>query len=198
MIPIILAAFAFLLFSIVPTATYLYVEGRSRRHWVDAASGRKKAPALVRLAAWSSLFVSQLALPALLIPVECGAVLFALSKLGRASLGGSAVLVLLGLSAILQVVMCVRLFPLGIRLLARDQKLATRAKSAARAIGFVNLLGLASAGLVYALMLTGMFHPIVRVTLYFGVVIPMAIFAGIGLVQALFVGQAGRIASNVK
>ena len=206
MLPVIAGVFAFLMLSIVPTATYLYVERRCRRHWIETkdashvsfavAAGRAprtRAPLLVRIAAWWSMAVGQLAIPWLVVPGACGLVLYTLAKVGRSSFSSSALIVGLGVAALLQSIFVFRLFPLGIRLLARDAKARARTRSVAVSLAVVNLLALAMSGLTYALLhVPGFLNPIVRVTLFYGAVIPIAVFAVLGLVQSLVVARAGR------
>jgi hypothetical protein len=109
------------------------------------------------------------------------------------------VLVTLGVAVIVQSLMSLRLFPMSVRLLANDAKLLARSKSVAIGLAFANLLALGGSGLAYVVVLamrSG--HPIDRVTrltLYYGVIIPVAIFAAIGLVQAALVARAGRSGS---
>ena len=203
MLPVIAGVFAFLMLSIVPTATYLYVEKRCRRHWSSAANAtftgvagkavRIRAPLFVRAAAWWSMAVGQLAIPWLIVPGACGAILYTLAKVGRGSVSATALIAGLGVVALLQSVVVFRLFPLGIRLLARDAKSRARARSVAVSLGFVSLLALAMTGLTYMLLqVPGFLNPIVRVTLFYGVVIPIAVFAALGLVQSVVVARAGR------
>jgi hypothetical protein len=203
MLPVIAGVFAFLMLSIVPTATYLYVEKRCRRHWSDASNAsftgvagkavRVRAPLFVRIAAWWSMAVGQLAIPWLIVPGACGTILYALDKVGRSSFSATALVAVLGVVAVLQSVFVFRLFPLGIRLLARDAKAEARARSVAVSLGGVSVLALATTGLTYMLLhVPGFLNPIVRVTLFYGVVIPIAVFAALGLVQSLVVARAGR------
>ena len=203
MLPVIAGVFAFLMLSIVPTATYLYVEKRCRRHWSSAANAaftgvagkevRIRAPLFVRAAAWWSMAVGQLAIPWLIVPGACAAILYTLAKVGRSSFSGTALIAGLGVVAVLQSIVVFRLFPLGIRLLARDAKSRARARSVAVSLGFVSLLALGMTGVTYMLLqVPGFLNPIVRVTLLYGVVTPIAVFAVLGLVQSVVVARAGR------
>src|SRR5450755_1180961 len=122
MIPVVLALLGVLFVSVIPTGVYLYAEKRSRRHWVDATSGRKRAPFVVHLAAWTGLLLGQLAIPWLLVAGECGLILFGLAKIGRASGMIPVALITLGIAVVVQSLMSLRLFPMSVRLLANDAK----------------------------------------------------------------------------
>ncbi len=196
MIPIVLALIGVFFVSVLPTGIYLYAEKRSRRNWIDAAGTRKRAPFLVHVAAWTGLLLGQLAIPWLLVAGECGLLLFGLAKIGRASGMISFTLIALLVAVVVQSLMSLRLFPMSIRLLANDAKLLARSRSVALGLAFANLLALAGSGLAYMVVIamkSG--HPIDRVTkatLYYGVIIPVAVFAVVGLVQAALVARAGR------
>lgn len=199
MIPIVLALVGALFVSVLPTAVYLYVERRGRRSWADAATGRKRAPLLVHFASWSGLLFGQLAVPWLLVAGECALLWFGLAKIGRASASITFTLGALALAVVFQSIASLRLFPLSVRLLANDPKRAARSRSVAVTLAIANLFGLASSGLGYSVLLamrSG--HPIDRVTkatLYYGVILPVAVFAVVGLVQAIVVAGAGRAKS---
>src|SRR6202522_1605105 len=89
-----------LLFAIFPTATYVFVERRERRHWADVAGGR--APAVVGAASWGRLRLGQLCILWRVLPVVCGGLFVALTKIGHGNLMGYGLLVGLGLVALLQ------------------------------------------------------------------------------------------------
>jgi hypothetical protein len=187
------AVLGFGLFALVPTITYLYVEKRSRKHWLDAASGRKNAPIFVRVVAWWSLAIGQLALPWLLVPATCGTVLFTLAKLGKSSTSGTLLIGALGIAAIAQAIYALRLFPFAIRLLARDAKLRKRGTGFAISFGIVQLVALGAAGLTFTLLrVPGFLNPIVRMTVYYGAIIPVLVFSGIGLVIAALGAGASK------
>lgn len=192
-LPVVAAALAFSFFAIVPTATYLYVEGRARRHWLDAAKSRQRAPILVRAAAWWSLAVGQLAIPILSVPATCGGVVFMLAKLGKANVSGTALLVVLGVAALAQAVFAFRLFPFGIRLLARDAKLKAGGARFAASFGAVQALAFGAAALNYALLrVPGFLNPIVRTTIYYGAILPVAALAAVGLALAAVCARASK------
>jgi hypothetical protein len=198
MIPVVLLAVGVLFASILPTGIYIYAERRSRRNWLDAKIGRKRAPLLVHVASWTGLMLGQLAIPFLFVAGECAFILFGLAKVGRAGGMISFAILALALSVIAQVLASLRLFPASIRLLANDANIAARTKSAASTLTLANLFAIASSGLAYAVVLAGgSGHPIDRVArawLYYGVVVPVVIFAAAGLVQAALVARAGRAA----
>jgi len=196
MIPVVLAVIAFLFVSLLPTGVYLYAEKRSRRHWVDDRSGRKRAPFVVHLASWTGLLLGQLSIPWLLVAGECVLIVMGLARVGRASGMIYVSVVALGVAAVLQTLASLRLFPMSIRMLANDAKMLARSKSVAITLAGANLLALAASGLSYMVVLASKSgHPIDRVAkmwLYYGVIVPVAAFAAIGLLQAALVARAGR------
>lgn len=188
------AVLAFGLFSIVPTVTYLYVERRSRRHWIDAASSRKRAPMFVRGVAWWSLAIGQLGLPWLLVPATCGSVVFMLAKIGKATPSGTALLVTLGVAALAQAVFAFRLFPFAIRLLARDAKVKKSGAGFALSFGAVQLLALGAAAATFLLFpSSGFLTPVVRMALKWCAIVPVAAFAGVGLVVSAGAARASKV-----
>src|ERR1019366_5214849 len=74
----------------------------------------------------------QLAIPWLLVPAVCAGLVFLQTKLGVARPLGLGVTVALGVAAIVQSLLSLRLIPLGVRLLSRDAKTAARASGGAR------------------------------------------------------------------
>src|ERR1700733_4347106 len=83
---------ALLLLSILPTCLYLYVEPRGRLQWATAgaSAAKRKAPAIVLLSSWLSFAVGQLAIPWLVVPAVCAALLYLQTKLGLARPTGLA------------------------------------------------------------------------------------------------------------
>jgi hypothetical protein len=192
-------------FAIVPTATYLYTERRTRPNWVEASAaggakaGRVRAPIAVRLAAWGSLALGQLAIPWLIVPAACAVVLFGLGQVGAATTTLWIVLPFLGVAAVLQSIVAFRLFPFGIRLLARDKSIAARSRSVAGMLVAVNLVALAAAGLGFALIHVPRFvHPVLAMVLRVGIVLPVAFFGALGLASALLVTVAGSAVDRSK
>jgi hypothetical protein len=191
--------------AILPTCLYLYVEPRGRRQWAAAgeASSARKAPFVVRAAAWLSFAVGQLALPWLLVPVACAGLLYLQAKLGVLRPVGLAVTVAVGAAAIAQTLVAIRLLPLGVRLLSRDAKLCagagcaaaaspilTRARwnaavSAAVLAGCVTLSWAMSA-------IPGLVHPWLRAALGWAALRPVMAYAAVCLLHATLLGRCAR------
>src|SRR5271166_5548019 len=100
---------AALLGAILPTCLYLYVEPRGRRQWAAEGDtlGKRSAPGIVRLTAWLSFAIGQLALPWLIVPGVCAVLLYLQTKLGIVRPIGLAATVGIGAAALLQAVMAV-------------------------------------------------------------------------------------------
>lgn len=186
-----------LLSAIVPTCLYLYVEPRSRRMW--AAQGdtpaTRRAPWLVRASAWLGFAVGQAALPMLLVPVLCGGLLYAQIRLGHVKPVSLGLTALLGLVALAQSVLALRLFPLGVKLLARDAAIARSASTRARFIvslhGGIVALGV---GLVWAFgAMPSLVHPVLRATLEWAALRPVIAYAGVSVLHALLLARASRV-----
>jgi len=183
-----------LLAAILPTCLYVYVEPRGRRMWAaqgDTAATRK-APLLVRLTAWLSFAIGQTAIPLLLVPVACGALLYVQIRLGALSPVGLGVTGAIGLAALVQAVLAVRLVPMGVRLLARNAREGQRAASIARMHGFVHGVALAGAlSLGWAMRtIPGLVRPVLRHALEWTALRPVAIFAVVCLLHALLLGRS--------
>jgi hypothetical protein len=202
MLPLIAVATVLFFFSIVPTATYIYAERRSRPHWADAESssaGSARAPIAVRLAAWGSLALGQLAIPWLLVPAVSVLVLLGLSQVGAATTTIWIALSGLALAALLQSFVAFRLFPFGIRLLARDKSIRARSRSVAGMLVGVNVGALVAAGLAFAVIhLPRFVPPNLAMALRLGIVLPVAIFGALGLASALLVTAAGYAAARAE
>jgi hypothetical protein len=186
-----------LLGAIVPTCLYVYVEPRGRRQWATAGDSpsTRRAPALVRLTAWLSFAVGQMAIPLLLVPITCGALLYVQIRLGALSPIGLGVTAALGLAALIQAVLAVRLLPLGVRLLARNASECGRAASLARFNGVVHGAILAGTLLLGWAMSTipGLVRPVLRATLEWTALRPVAAYAVVCLLHALLLGRSGRM-----
>lgn len=198
--PAVIAAAAILgviLGAILPTALYLYVEPRGRRQWAVAgdSADTRRAPALVRLTAWLSFAVGQLAIPWLFVPVVCGVLLFLQLKLGFGRPVGMGVTVAVGLAGLVQSIASLRLLPLGVRMLARDPKLAARAASRAR------WHAMASAGVLGAMLALGwaiatipsFVHPWLRAALLWTALRPVAAYAAVCLLHAALLGRCAGL-----
>lgn len=187
---------------IFPTALYLYVEPRGRRQWAAAGDNpdTRRAPALVRLTAWLGFAVGQLAIPWLLVPVACAVLLFLQLKLGVGRPVGMGVTVAVGLAGLVQSVVSLRLLPLGVRMLARDPKLAAKAASRAR------WHALASAGVLGAMLAIGwaiatipsFVHPWLRAALLWTALRPVAAYAGVCLLHAVLLGRCASLLDSEK
>ncbi len=185
-----------LLAAIAPTFLYLYVEPRCRRHWAAAgeASSARKAPALVRLTAWSSFAVGQLALPSLLVPASCAGLVYVQARLGLLRPGGLMVTVAVAVAALVQSLVAVRLIPLGVRLLARDAKLVAGASARARTSALVNGVVLAGGlALSWALATLPSFGlPWLRFVLAWAALRPVIAYAAVCLLHAMLLGRCAR------
>jgi hypothetical protein len=188
-----------LLAAILPTCLYLYVEPRGRRQWAAAGDSpsTRKAPAIVRLTAWLSFVVGQLALPWLVVPAACAVLLYLQTKLGVIRPVGMAATVAVGVTALVQALLALRLLPLGVRLLARDAKLCERGERARhRAL----LNGLFSAAVLGGCVLLGwamstvpnFVHPWLRAALTMTALRPVMAYAAVCLLHALLLGQCAR------
>ncbi|HXN31883.1 MAG TPA: hypothetical protein VN894_08480, partial [Polyangiaceae bacterium] len=163
------AVFAALLAAIVPTCLYRYVEPRSRLNWGRAGDSprSRRAPALVRITAWLSFAVGQMAVLWVLVPTACAFLIYLQARLGFGRPLGVAATAAAGTMALSQSAMAIRLLPLGVRLLACDKRLPQRIERIAK------WNGLMSAALLSLGMLVGwgmaaspsLVHPWLRVAL---------------------------------
>jgi hypothetical protein len=146
-ITLTLAAACVLLAGILPTCLYLYVEPRGRPLWakVGDSPSTRRAPVLVRATAWLGFFLGQLAIPGLLAPVACGALLYWQAKLGFYKPMGFALTAVVGVIALVQSVLAMRLIPLGVRLLMRDPTACTSDRARRHALGSGSIVAAAAA-----------------------------------------------------
>jgi hypothetical protein len=187
---------AALLLAIVPTCLYLYVEPRGRVQWAVAGDtpGKRRAPAVVRLTAWLSFAVGQLAIPWLVVPVVCGVLLYLQTKLGLGRPTGLAVTAAVGGAALLESFVALRLLTLGVRLLSHDKRACAQASGRAR----WNLLASAivlGGGLSLGWAMTvipGFVHPWLRAALMWTALRPVVAYAAVCLVHALLLGRCAR------
>jgi hypothetical protein len=193
--------------AILPTCLYLYVEPRGRRQWATAGDNpaTRRAPVLVRFTAWLSFVVGQLAIPWLLVPAVCTGLVILQTKLGVARPLGLGVTAAVGVAALLQSLLSLRLIPLGVRLLSRDAKTAKRASGGARWNGMVSAGVLGGCLLLSWAIATipGFVHPWLRIALVWTALRPVMVYAALCLVHALLLGRcahalAGRSDSEVK
>jgi hypothetical protein len=192
-ITIAAAALGVFLAAILPTCLYLYVEPRGRRQWGAAGddASRRRAPALVRLTAWLSFVVGQLAFPWLLVPAVCAVLLFLQTKLGVGRPTGLAITAAVGVAALVQAVMALRLIPLGVRLLARDAKAVATASGRARRNALVSAVLLGGGGLLSWAISTipNFVHPWLAVALGWAALRPVMGYAAACLLHALLLGR---------
>lgn len=176
--------------SILPTCLYLYVEPRGRIRWAVAgeAVSKRRAPGLVRITAWLSFALGQIAIPWLLVPAACAVLLYLQAKLGLARPLGVAATVGVGAAALVQALLAMRAFPLGVRLLVRDAKLCETAAvgARARAIATVNISLFAGAALASWAMqaVPGLVHPWLRAALAWTALRPVMALAAVSLLHA--------------
>ena len=196
------AVLAFLFAAILPTCLYLYVEPRGRRQWATAGDNpaTRRAPVLVRVTAWLSFVVGQLAIPWLLVPAVCAVLVFLQTKLGVARPLGLGVTVIVGVAALLQSLLSLRLIPLGVRLLSRDPKTAKRASGGARWNATVSVVVLGGCLLLSWAIATipGFVHPWLRVALVWTALRPVMVYAGLCLAHALLLGRCARALADAK
>lgn len=185
-----------LLAAILPTALYLYVEPRGRRQWATAGDtpATRRAPALVRLSAWLSFAVGQLAIPWLAVPVACAVLLYLQMKLGVIRPVGIAVTAAVGVAALAQSLLTLRMIPLGVRLLARDARLCARVGARARAHAAISAAVLGGCGLLSWAMATvpNFVHPWLRTALVWTALRPVMAYAAVCLLHALLLGRCAR------
>ena len=190
------AVLAVLFAAILPTCLYLYVEPRGRRQWATAGDrvASRRAPVLVRFTAWFSFVVGQLAIPWLLVPAVCAGLVILQTKLGIARPFGLGVTVAVGVAALLQSLLSLRLIPLGVRLLSRDAKTAARASGGARWNAMVSAGVLVGCVLLSWAIATvpGFVHPWLRVALVWTALRPVMVYAALCLGHALLLGRCAR------
>jgi hypothetical protein len=193
---VIAAILAALFAAVLPTCLYLYVEPRGRLQWASAGDSvaTRRAPGLVRATAWLSFLVGQLAVPWLLVPAACAALVYLQTKLGAGRPIGLAVTVTLGFAALVQSLLALRLVPLGVRLLSRDPRTLTRAGASARAHGLVSAVILGGCmALGWAIATVPSFvHPWLRVVLVWAALRPVMAYAALCLLHACLLGRCTR------
>jgi hypothetical protein len=182
-IVVVLASLAALLGAILPTSLYLFVEPRGRRQWAVEGDSpdKRRAPGVIRMTAWLSFALGQTALPWLIVPGTCAVLVYTQLRLGYVRPTGLAITVALGVAALGQAVMALRLFPLGIKLLVRDagvcSALARRTRTMALAcaviLGGAMLLGWAM------FSIPNFVHPVLRTALVWTVLRPMMVYAAV-------------------
>ncbi|HZU83910.1 MAG TPA: hypothetical protein VE987_13375 [Polyangiaceae bacterium] len=199
-VTIVAAAVAAILAALLPTCLYLYVEPRGRLSWGTGADlpATRRAPAVVRWTAWLSFAVGQLAIPWLLVPVACAVLLYLQMKLGVGRVMGPAATLATAAVALLQAALASRLLPLGVRLLARDRRLSTRALAIARTNGCASALVLGvAATLSWAMAaVPGLVHPWLRAALTWTALRPVMGYAALSLLHALLLGRCASFLAD--
>jgi hypothetical protein len=195
-----IATAALALLSVLPTCLFLYVEPRGRKLWAreGESPSTRRAPGLVRATAWMSFLLGQLAIPWLVIPVVCGALLYLQARLGIWKPVAMASTATAGVLALLQTVLAIRLIPLGVRLLMRNADGCAQAIGRARfaAIANASLLG-GAATLGWAMANVPRFvHPWLGTALDWAVLRPEMVYGGACLLHALVLGQCARAAKT--
>jgi hypothetical protein len=189
-----------LLAAILPTCLYLYVEPRGRPRWGVRGDSPKtrRAPLLVRSTAWLSFAVGQLSLPWLVVPAWCAGLLWLQAKLGVARPMGIAATFSLGSMALVQSLLAFRLLPLGVRILAPDQRLGERIDRIAKTNRVAGAL-LLGAGALLSWGMTAapsLVHPWLRATLVWSALRPVMAYATLFLLHALMLGRCAAVLAN--
>jgi hypothetical protein len=187
---------ALLLLSILPTCLYLYVEPRGRLQWATPgdSAARRKAPAIVRLTSWLSFAVGQLAIPWLVVPAVCAALLYLQTKLGLARPTGLAFTAAVGVAALTQSVIAFRLLTLGVRLLSHDKRACAAVSGRARWNALVSAIVLGSGvSMGWAMNTLPGFNPWLRAALTWTALRPVVAYAAVCLVHALLLGRCARV-----
>ena len=192
---------AALLGAIIPSCIYLYVEPRGRRQWAvqgDQAS-RRRAPFVVRATAWLSFAIGQTSIPWLVVPGVCAVLLYLQAKLGIVRPVGMAVTAGIGGAALLQALMALRLWPLGIKLLMRDGRLCSTLSRRSRWTAMVSLAVLGAMSLLgWAMFNVPHFvHPWLRAALMWTALRPVMVYAGVCLAHALLMNTCCRAMADV-
>jgi hypothetical protein len=188
-----------LLFAILPTCLYLYVEPRGRLRWAtsgDTPAGRR-APRMVRATAWLSFALGQLGIPWLLVPLACVGIGYAQTKLGLGRpLGLGSVLTLAAVAsmALVESFLALRLFPLGVRLLARDASALAVIGRRARTGVLAGMFVLVGCYLVrWAVSsVPGLIHPWLRVAFLWAALRPVMGYALACLLHSVWLGRCAR------
>jgi hypothetical protein len=187
------------LVGLLPTCLYLYVEPRGRKLWAregDNAATRR-APPLVRVTAWLSFVLGQLAIPWMLVPVACAVLLYLQAKLGIWKPIGMATTAAAGVAGILQSLLALRLLPLGVKLLMRDARACARTSPRARFFATANASVLAGAlALGWVAHVPGLVNPWLRTALDWAALRPVMIYGAACVVHALLLGRCARAAET--
>ncbi len=195
---VVASVFAVALAAILPTCLYLYVEPRGRLGW--GANGdlpqTRRAPALVRITAWATFAVGELALIAVVaVPAACAGLLYLQIKLGAGRFFGISVTAAVAAMAVAQSLLAVRLLPLGVHLLMREARLPKRVARLAKqnAAGSAIVL---IAGVLVARAAPWLVHPWLRVALSWAALRPVLAYAAVCLLHAGLLGACARAVAS--
>ncbi len=198
---LVLAAVGVLAAGLLPTCLYLYVEPRGRRLWAKdgettpTSPSQRSAPMLVRATAWLGFVLGQLAIPWLLVPVGCGALLYWQAKLGFARPMAFALTASVAVMALVQAVLALRLLPLSVRLLMRNVPAAAAGRSRSRALANASVLGGAFVLSWAIASIPGIVHPWLGMALGWAVLRPVMGYAVACLLHAALFGWCVRLAT---
>ena len=158
---------------------------------LGAAGRRGRAPVLVRLAAFASFALGQLALPWLLIPALCVGFLVLQAKLGLVRPVPALAVGSLAGMGFAQAALAVRLIPLGVQLLMNSERLWGRLRAVARMLGMAHgaVLGLSALVAFGIGAVPGAVHPWLRVALDWAALKPVMACAAAGVLHAVLVDR---------
>jgi hypothetical protein len=147
--------------------------------------------------AWLSFALGQLAIPWLLVPVACAGIGYAQAKLtlGRPiGVGPVVTLSAVGAMALVECALALWLFPLGVRLLARDAAACTAVTRRARAGILAGFFVLAGCYLVRwaVVAVPGLIHPWLRVAFFWAALRPVMGYALACLLHSVLLGRCAR------
>jgi hypothetical protein len=194
-IPIVAALLGVLIAGLLPTCLYLYVEPRGRLAWGTAAGRNGRAPILVRVAAWASFALGQVAVPWLAIPALCIGFLVLQAKLGLVRPAPALAIGSLAAMGLVQATLAVRLIPLGVQLLMHSDRAWARLRVIARTLGVAHGAVLAASALVGLGIgaVPGVVHPWLRVALDWAALRPVMACAAAGVLHALILDRCARM-----
>jgi hypothetical protein len=197
-VPIVAALLGLLFAGLVPTCLYLYVEPRGRLAWGAAGvrgGADRRAPLLVRAAAWASFAIGQLGVPWLAIPALCVGFLVLQAKLGLVRPVPAFAIGSLAAMGLVQALIAVRLIPLGVQLLMHSDRAWSRLRVIARTLGIAHGAVLAACALVGLGIgaVPGVVHPWLRTALDWAALRPVMACAVAGILHALLLDQCARV-----
>jgi hypothetical protein len=184
--------------AILPTCLYAVVEPRGRLAWARAGDRpeARRAPLLVRCAAWACFAIGQLGLLHLVVPLSCAAILYVQARLGMLQPAGLLATAGFGVLALFQSVYAALAVPMGVRLLVRDRGLLARGPSIAwrRAVTGASLLALVL--LAGWGMARDSIHPWLQAVLFWAALRPVQVLSAAILLHAALLGLGVRRAAH--